>query len=167
MRRRHFLQIFTAAAVFGLSSARALAKAGDGSLKRSAAFWQDKVSSESWRVLFEEQTEQAGTSKLYHENRPGTFVCAACYQPLFKTAQKFESGTGWPSFFDVLPGAVGKKEDRSLFFMLRTEYHCSRCGGHQGHVFDDGPKPSGLRYCNNGVALEFVPGTDKLPALRG
>ena len=87
-------------------------------------------------------------------------------QPLFKSAQKFDSGTGWPSFFDVIPKAIGTKDDRSLF-MLRTEYHCARCGGHQGHIFKDGPAPTGLRYCNNGLALAFVDEGTELPALRG
>jgi len=102
---------------------------------------------------------------LNTEKRTGTYVCAACYLPLFSSKTKFDSGTGWPSFFDSLPGALGTKKDRKLF-VARTEYHCVHCGGHQGHVFDDGPKPTGLRYCNNGVALRFVPKEEKLPELR-
>jgi peptide-methionine (R)-S-oxide reductase len=99
-------------------------------------------------------TEAPGSSPLNHEKRRGTFVCAGCDLPIFDSRTKYESGTGWPSFFDVLPGAVGTKRDWSLV-IPRTEYHCARCGGHQGHVFDDGPAPTGLRYCNNGVALRF------------
>lgn len=118
--------------------------------------WQDRLTAMEFNVLRDEGTERAGTSPLNDEKRAGTFVCAGCALPLFKTATKYESGTGWPSFFDYIPGALGMKEDRK-FFMKRTEYHCSRCGGHQGHVFKDGPRPTGLRYCNNGVALDFVP----------
>jgi len=127
--------------------------------------WKTLLPAMSYSVLFEEHTERAGTSPLNTEKRTGTYVCAACYLPLFSSETKFDSGTGWPSFFDTLPGAVGTKKDRKLF-LPRTEYHCIRCGGHQGHVFDDGPKPTGLRYCNNGVALRFVPKEEKLPALR-
>lgn len=127
--------------------------------------WKTLLSAMSYWVLFEEGTERPGTSPLNNEKRAGTYVCAACYLPLFSSETKYDSGTGWPSFFDTLPGAVGTKEDRKLF-VARTEYHCIRCGGHQGHVFEDGPKPTGLRYCNNGVALRFVPKEEKLPALR-
>ncbi len=118
--------------------------------------WKDRLTAEEFRVLRKEGTERAGTSKLNFEKRKGTFVCAGCALPLFKSETKFESGTGWPSFYDYIPDALGTKEDRKLF-MKRTEYHCARCGGHQGHVFNDGPKPTGLRYCNNGVALDFIP----------
>jgi peptide-methionine (R)-S-oxide reductase len=104
----------------------------------------------------EEDTERPWTSPLLNEHRKGTFVCAACALPLYSSDTKYDSGTGWPSFFDVLPNAVGKKED-DTWFTARTEVHCRRCGGHIGHVFDDGPKPTGLRYCMNGVALKFVP----------
>ncbi len=117
--------------------------------------WQDRLTAMEFNVLREEGTERAGTSPLNDEKRSGTFVCAGCALPLFKSDTKFESGTGWPSFYDYIPGALGMKEDRK-FFMKRTEYHCARCGGHQGHVFKDGPRPTGLRYCNNGVALDFV-----------
>jgi peptide-methionine (R)-S-oxide reductase len=127
--------------------------------------WKTLLPAMSYRVLFEEDTERPGTSPLNNEKRAGTYVCAACYLPLFSSETKYDSGTGWPSFFDTLPGAVGTKKDRKLF-VARTEYHCIRCGGHQGHVFEDGPKPTGLRYCNNGVALRFVPKEEKLPALR-
>ena len=135
------------------------------SLVKSKSEWKTLLPDMSYRVLFEEDTERAGTSPLNKEKRAGTFVCAACYLPLFSSETKYDSGTGWPSFFDTLPGAVGTKKDRKLF-LPRTEYHCIRCGGHQGHLFDDGPKPTGLRYCNNGVALRFVPKEEKLPVLR-
>ncbi|MGV6819116.1 MAG: peptide-methionine (R)-S-oxide reductase MsrB [Parvularcula sp.] len=122
----------------------------------SDAEWKERLSPDQYRVLRREATERAGTSPLNNEKRKGTFVCAGCALPLFSSEAKFESGTGWPSFFDVLPGAVETKTDYKLIYP-RKEYHCSRCGGHQGHVFKDGPKPTGLRYCNNGVALQFVP----------
>ncbi|MEW8210447.1 MAG: peptide-methionine (R)-S-oxide reductase MsrB, partial [Candidatus Thiodiazotropha taylori] len=108
------------------------------------------------RILRGEGTGMAGSSPLLHERRKGTFVCAGCDNPLFASSTKYESGTGWPSFYDHLPNALGTKKDFKLIWP-RTEYHCARCGGHHGHVFNDGPKPTGLRYCNNGVALKFVP----------
>ena len=137
----------------------------DAALKKSKAAWQALLPPKSYAVLFEEDTEAPGSSALDREKRAGTFVCAACFLPLFKSTQKFDSGTGWPSFFDVLPQAVAKRKDFKMIFP-RTEYHCVRCGGHQGHLFDDGPKPTGLRYCNNGVALQFVAADAKLPELR-
>lgn len=132
---------------------------------KSKTDWKSLLPPASYRVLFEEATEPPGTSPLNDEKRAGTFVCAACYQPLFKSETKFDSGTGWPSFYDAIPNALGKKKDYSMIWP-RIEYHCSRCGGHQGHVFEDGPKPTGLRYCNNGVALRFVPQNEPLPELR-
>lgn len=114
------------------------------------------MSAEQYRVLRKEGTEPPWTSPLNDEKRAGTYVCAGCEQALFTADMKFDSGTGWPSFFDVIDGAIGTKRDFKLI-LPRTEYHCSRCGGHQGHVFKDGPRPTGLRYCNNGVALSFVP----------
>ncbi|MBI3527526.1 MAG: peptide-methionine (R)-S-oxide reductase MsrB [Betaproteobacteria bacterium] len=134
-------------------------------LTKPKSEWKTLLPAMSYRVLFEEDTERAGTSPLNTEKRAGTYVCAACYLPLFSSETKFDSGTGWPSFFDYLPGALGTKKDTRLIWP-RTEYHCLRCGGHQGHVFDDGPKPTGLRYCNNGVALRFVAKEEKLPELR-
>ncbi len=122
--------------------------------------WRRRLDPEQYRVLREHGTERAGTSPLNREKRPGTFQCAGCGQPLFKTEQKFESGTGWPSFWQPLENAVTSREDRS-FFMTRTEVHCRRCGGHLGHVFEDGPPPTGLRYCMNGAAMTFTPGTDE------
>jgi peptide-methionine (R)-S-oxide reductase len=126
--------------------------------------WRRQLDPQAYTVLFEEGTERSGTSPLNREKRKGTFVCAACHNPLFTGDMKFESGTGWPSFFQVKPNAVETRTDRK-FFMARTEYHCVRCGGHQGHVFDDGPAPTGLRYCNNGVALKFIPDGEPLPPL--
>lgn len=127
--------------------------------------WKQVVSPEAYDVLFREGTERSGTSPLNGEKREGTFVCAACNLPLFTSGTKFESGTGWPSFFDPIPGHVETKRDFKLIWP-RTEYHCARCGGHQGHVFNDGPQPTGQRYCNNGVALAFVPEGEPLPPLR-
>jgi peptide-methionine (R)-S-oxide reductase len=114
------------------------------------------LSPEQYKVLRDHGTERAFTSPLNAEKRQGTFVCAGCGQPLFASDTKFESGTGWPSFFKPLDGAVGTTTDRS-WFMVRTEVHCSRCGGHLGHVFPDGPRPTGERYCMNGVAMKFEP----------
>jgi peptide-methionine (R)-S-oxide reductase len=116
--------------------------------------WRRTLSPDAFHVLREHGTERAGTSPLNAEKRDGTFVCAGCGQPLFASDTKFESHTGWPSFFKPLERAVGTHAD-TTFFMTRTEVHCARCGGHLGHVFPDGPPPTGLRYCMNGVALEF------------
>jgi peptide-methionine (R)-S-oxide reductase len=120
------------------------------------AGWRARLTPEQYQVLRREATERAGSSPLNDEKRPGTFLCAGCGQPLFRTETKYESGSGWPSFFAPLPGSVGTKRDFRLVWP-RTEYHCANCGGHQGHLFDDGPAPTGQRYCNNGVALRFVP----------
>jgi len=122
----------------------------------SEAEWKERLSPEAFRVLRKEGTERAFTSPLNDEKRKGIYACAGCGYDLFTSEMKFDSGTGWPSFFDVIPGAVGEKTDFKLI-LPRTEYHCARCGGHQGHVFKDGPAPTGLRYCNNGVALIFRP----------
>ncbi len=124
---------------------------------RTEAEWRDALSPEAFRVLRQHGTERPGTSPLNDEKRPGTFACAGCGQSLFDAGTKYESCSGWPSFFAPIDQeAVGTHTDRS-FFMTRTEVHCSRCGGHLGHVFPDGPEPTGLRYCMNGVSLTFVP----------
>jgi peptide-methionine (R)-S-oxide reductase len=128
--------------------------------KLSDAEWRSRLDAAQYDVLRKHGTERAGTSPLNHEKRKGTFACAGCELPLFSSDTKFESGTGWPSFYQPLPNAVDTTTDRS-FFMSRTEVHCSRCAGHLGHVFDDGPKPTGLRYCMNGVAMKFVAGSAK------
>ena len=123
---------------------------------KTEAEWKAQLSPAAFRVLREHGTERAGTSPLDQEKRSGTFLCAACGLPLFASQAKFDSGTGWPSFFEPLPDAVRTHTDRT-FWMVRTEVHCRRCGGHLGHVFDDGPAPTGKRYCMNGVALTFQP----------
>ena len=127
--------------------------------------WQNLLDSGQFKILFEEGTERPWSSPLNDEKRNGTYVCAACYLPLFLSQTKFDSGTGWPSFYQPIEGATGTKKDWKLLFP-RTEYHCARCGGHQGHVFNDGPEPTGQRWCNNGLALRFVPDGETLPELR-
>src|SRR3954463_2200089 len=118
--------------------------------------WRKILTKQQFDVLRKHDTEYPGSSPLNREKRKGTFACAGCELPLFSSDTKFESGTGWPSFYAALPGALGTKTDMKLI-VPRTEYHCARCEGHQGHVFDDGPKPTGKRFCNNGLALHFVP----------
>ena len=125
-------------------------------IDRSDAEWRATLDPDQYKVLRHEGTERPFSNSLNDEKRKGTYVCAGCGQPLFTAEMKFDSGTGWPSFYTCLPGAMETKVDRKLF-MVRTEYHCARCGGHQGHVFEDGPAPTGQRWCNNGVALRFEP----------
>ena len=132
---------------------------------KTKAEWLGLISQPQYDVLFNEATERAFSSPLNKENRAGVYVCAACMQPLFLSTQKYDSGTGWPSFYDVMPNAIGTQRDFKLL-LPRTEYHCNNCGGHQGHVFDDGPKPTGKRYCNNGLALAFFTAGSQLPPVR-
>ncbi|GLQ54715.1 peptide-methionine (R)-S-oxide reductase MsrB [Devosia nitrariae] len=135
-------------------SAPATAAEGEFEFTLTDAEWQARLSPEAYQVLRHEATERPWTSPLLEEKRAGTFLCAGCDLPLFASETKYDSGTGWPSFYDYLPGAIGTTQDTSLF-MVRTEVHCARCGGHQGHVFEDGPEPTGLRYCINGLSLKF------------
>jgi len=125
-------------------------------LKLSKDEWRKRLPGQSYSVLRDEGTERAGSSPLNDEKRPGIFACAGCGLPLFTSEMKYESGTGWPSFFTTIPGVFEQKKDFYLIYP-RSEYHCKRCGGHHGHVFDDGPPPTKQRWCNNGVALRFIP----------
>jgi len=162
MNRRRFC-LRTLPALVALSAAGRLAGAraqATGTEKiavivRTPDEWRRLLTAEQYAVLREEATERPFTSPLNNEKRKGVFVCAGCELPLFESRTKYDSGTGWPSFWDCIPGRVATKVDRKLIYP-RDEYHCARCGGHQGHVFDDGPKPTGLRYCNNGIALKFI-----------
>lgn len=128
-------------------------------LDRSRDEWRKLLPPDLFAILFEEATERAFSHPLNDEKRPGTFLCAACGLALFRSDDKFDSGTGWPSFTQAIPGHVGIKTDFKLI-LPRSEYHCVRCGGHQGHVFNDGPQPTGQRWCNNGLALRFIPEDD-------
>lgn len=146
------------AAWVGISSRAASPTAAQRSdaVKLSDDEWRKRLTPEQYRVLRRDGTEAPFSSALNGEKRRGTYKCVGCDLALFTSAMKFDSGTGWPSFFETLPGAVGFTTDYKLIFP-RTEYHCARCGGHHGHVFDDGPRPTGKRYCNNGVCLKFEP----------
>jgi len=172
MHRRSFIAAaFTSAAIFAANrgvfaaSDAATVKGDFPPIDKTGKDWKGLLKADLYEVLFEEATERPWSSALNDEKRDGTYVCAACYLPLFVSEAKFDSGTGWPSFYQPIEGNVGSKRDWKLI-LPRTEYHCARCGGHQGHVFDDGPKPTGQRWCNNGVALRFVPATESLPELR-
>ena len=165
MTRRNFLQsVLGLAAGAATGTAAAAATPDFAPLKKSKDDWRKLLPKDAYGVLFEEDTEYPNSSPLNKEKRKGLFVCAACALPLFDSSKKFESGTGWPSFFDAIPGRLETKTDYKIVFP-RKEYHCARCGGHQGHVFDDGPAPTGLRYCNNGLALTFVADGAALPEL--
>lgn len=161
MNRRNFL-VKTACVIGGVNSfsapavAAALASDSNFEVVRSKKQWQAKLSDFEYQVMREEKTERAGSSALLNEKREGTYVCKGCDLPLYPSNTKYESGTGWPSFYQSLPDAVGTKEDNG-FFMKRTEVHCRRCGSHLGHIFDDGPQPTGLRHCLNGISLVFQP----------
>ena len=162
MKRRQLIRFLGGMALLPILPGRILAaeeKPMDQEVEKlelSEQQWRERLTEEQFHILREEGTEPAGTSELLHEKRKGTYHCVACDHPLFSSETKFDSGTGWPSFYDHLPNAFETKLDFSLIWP-RTEYHCKRCGGHHGHVFEDGPEPTGLRYCNNGIALKFVP----------
>ncbi|MEO3432632.1 peptide-methionine (R)-S-oxide reductase MsrB [Inquilinus sp. CAU 1745] len=171
LTRRHLGM--TAAAAVALSGAGAMklfgssAKAenrGNFPVSHTEEEWRELLTDAEYRVLRDHGTERSGSSPLNQEHRAGIFICAGCNQPVYSSETKFESGTGWPSFYAPIEGGVGTSEDRKLF-MVRTEVHCSRCGGHLGHVFEDGPPPTGLRYCMNGVAMDFVPEGEPMPDL--
>ena len=156
------------ASLFGLAAFRWLrmspAEAAEKfEVEKTDAEWRAQLTPQQYEILRKQGTERPGSSPLLKEHRKGIFACAGCDLPLFASETKFESGTGWPSFTKPLPNAVETSSDRSLL-MVRTEVHCRRCGGHLGHVFDDGPKPTGLRYCINGVALTFTPAAGSGPA---
>jgi peptide-methionine (R)-S-oxide reductase len=160
MNRRKFIQLASGSA--GLLSLSTLftahqATAGDriDKIDKTDTEWRKLLTPAQYDVLREEGTEAPFSSPLDHEKRSGVYLCVACSLPLFPSKYKYDSGTGWPSFYDVLPGHIATRTDYKLI-LPRTEYHCARCGGHHGHVFNDGPAPTGLRYCNNGVALKFV-----------
>ncbi|MEK6806963.1 MAG: peptide-methionine (R)-S-oxide reductase MsrB [Pseudomonadota bacterium] len=165
MTRRNFLHSVLGLATAGAAGAAPPPKPEFTPLKKSKDEWRKLLPKDAYGVLFEEDTEYPNSSPLNKEKRKGLFICAACHLPLFDSSKKYESGTGWPSFFEAIPDRVATKTDYKIVFP-RKEYHCARCGGHQGHVFDDGPKPTGLRYCNNGLALRFIADGEKLPELR-
>ncbi|MBR7889596.1 peptide-methionine (R)-S-oxide reductase MsrB [Marinomonas sp. A79] len=159
MNRRHFLM--GTACVLGAAKALnlpAVAASSESNFEvtRTEQEWRDMLTKFEYQVMREEKTERPGTSELLGEKRVGTYHCKGCDLPLYPSETKYESGTGWPSFYESLPNSVGTKEDNG-FFMTRTEVHCRRCGSHLGHIFEDGPKPTGLRHCLNGVSLTFNP----------
>lgn len=179
MKRRNFLSSMMAGGFLlmvpaGFVSARDIKYFHDFSvpddqlkrLDREASWWRERLDDDAWRILFREETERAFTSPLDKQYSKGSYVCAACHLPLFSSDTKYDSGTGWPSFWAAYEAHMGTRTDYKMFWP-RTEYHCIRCGGHQGHVFDDGPEPTGKRWCNNGLALKFIPEGESLPGLRG
>lgn len=151
-----FAAVAAVAAGFGISGARS-ESAGAFEITKTEEEWRAQLTPEQYAVLREHATERPGSSPLLKEHRAGTFNCAGCGLPLYSSETKYDSGTGWPSFWAAIDGAVGTQEDNTLF-TTRTEVHCRRCGGHLGHIFDDGPPPTGKRHCINGVALKFTPG---------
>jgi peptide-methionine (R)-S-oxide reductase len=157
MTRRQILNLLSGLGLTGASAAARSASAPTRAdrVELADAEWKKRLSPEAWNVLRQEGTERPHSSALNSEKRAGAYHCAGCDLALFTSRSKYDSRTGWPSFFDPLPGALGTRTDFKLL-LPRTEYHCARCGGHQGHVFSDGPQPTGKRYCNNGVALRFV-----------
>jgi peptide-methionine (R)-S-oxide reductase len=161
MKRRSLIKLLGAAALAPVIGQSVFARQDSTmtqveKLELSEDEWRERLSSAQYDILREEGTEPPGSSPLLKEKREGTYVCAGCDHPLFDASMKYDSGTGWPSFFTTLPAAFETKRDFKLIWP-RTEYHCAKCGGHHGHVFEDGPEPTGLRYCNNGVALKFIP----------
>ncbi|HET6604951.1 MAG TPA: peptide-methionine (R)-S-oxide reductase MsrB [Xanthomonadaceae bacterium] len=169
MQRRRFLEGLSILGLLPLAASCddrvEVAIGGVERLDRSSDQWRELLEPARYRILFEEDTEPPGSSPLNGEKREGTYVCAACFLPMFESRHKYDSGTGWPSFTRPIQGHIGTRTDFRLVWP-RTEYHCARCGGHQGHVFDDGPPPRGERWCNNGLALRFVPAGQPLPELR-
>ena len=157
MKRRGLFGLLGTALVpwIGAKPAQAAAKAANSQWQLSPSQWRTRLAPEAFSVLRQAGTERPFSSPLNKEKRQGTYACAGCQLPLFSSQAKYDSGTGWPSFYAALAQGIATKVDFKLI-IPRTEYHCSRCGGHQGHVFDDGPKPTGKRYCNNGVALVFL-----------
>ena len=173
MKRREFLGIaglpvvalVVPATIWGKTMTTSKETTDIAKLEKSKDEWRELLDRERYRILFEEGTERAFTSPLNEEKRAGTYICAACNLPLFESSTKFDSRTGWPSFYQAIDGHIDTSRDFKLIYP-RTEYHCIRCGGHQGHVFNDGPQPTRQRWCNNGLALNFVPEGEELPPLR-
>lgn len=179
MKRRTFVStLFAASFAIALPGSRLLARevrdfhsvsVSDDELarlERDADWWRRHLGDDAWDILFRDNTERPYSSPLDDHWEEGTYVCAACFLPLFSSDTKYDSKTGWPSFWKAYEAHMGTKRDFKMIWP-RTEYHCARCGGHQGHVFDDGPEPTGKRWCNNGLALEFIAKGEPLPDLRG